>query len=369
MSIIQLEIEKVIYGGDGLGFHKGKIHFIPGVLPGELVEVEITEEKRGFNRCRLISIIRESEYREIPICPIYDRCGGCNFQHTNYEHQLDIKKEIIRDIFSRTGKITLEEFELYPSNPLQYRNRVQVHHQSGVKGFKSKGSNSIVEVTHCPVLVDSLNSYFSETCNSGIDREIVFSNGEEIFTGSSDNECNVDICEKTITFNPSSFFQSNIEMIPTLLNLVNSSIKGSVVMDLYCGSGLFSAFLPESVEKIIAVEMDKRVEPFYIKNVGNREFNFYPLTLERYLKRGLHKKHVADTVIIDPPRKGLSKEVISFLLTLKATRIIYVSCDPVTMARDIKMLTEKQYTLTTFSALDFYPQTHHIESFGVLDLV
>lgn len=369
MSIIQLEIEKIIYGGDGLAFHLGKIHFIPGVLPGELVEVEVVEEKRGFNRCRLLSVIKASEFRVTPLCPLYERCGGCNFQHTDYEHQLEIKKDIIRDIFSRTGKITLEEFELYPSSPLSYRNRVQVHHQSGVKGFKSKGSNSVVEVKNCPVLVDSLNSYFSKPNSSGVEREIVFSNGEEVFEGSSDSECRVDISDKTVTFNPASFFQSNVGMIPKLLELVNNSIKGSVVMDLYCGSGLFSTFLPESVKKIVAVEMDKRVEPFYIKNVGNREYNFYPLTLEKYLKRGLHKKHVADTVIIDPPRKGLSKEVINFLLTLGASRIIYVSCDPVTMARDIKLLTEDKYVLQTFSALDFYPQTHHIESFGVLDLV
>lgn len=369
MNIIEIYIDKIIYGGDGMGLVEGKVHFVPGVLPGELVSAEVVEEKRGFNRCRLLKILEPSPYRVEPTCSLYGRCGGCNFQHTDYENQLQIKQDIIRDVFKRNGKIELKDVEIVRSKAFNYRNRIQVHHKSGIKGFRETSSSEIVEVDTCPVVVDNLNSYLSEAEYLDEGRELVFSNGERYFISGRDSEATVEILGKVIHFSPSSFFQSNLSMIPKLIDLVNSNIQGHSVMDLYCGSGLFSSFLPDSVTRVTAVELDSRVKEYYTKNVGNRVFDFYPLSLEKYIKRGLHKKNLIDTVIVDPPRKGLSQAVIKFLLSSGIKRVIYVSCDPVTMARDIKLLIEEKYRLNIFRALDFYPQTHHIESFGVLDLV
>lgn len=363
-----ITIDKLIAGGDGLGYIDGKAHFIPGVLPGEVVEIEITENKKGFNRCEVTKILEPSQFRETPFCPIYEECGGCNLQYTSYENQLKLKKQIVMDIFRRNGNTDLEDFDIIHGNPLAYRNRVQLHVNDEICGFKKKNSNEIVEVKDCPLLVDGLNSHLKKTNFLSAGRKTLFSYKDETYEGGKDRECSIEINGKIISFNPSGFFQSNLSLLPELINCVNKYINGSSVMDLYCGIGLFSIFLPESVNKIVAVELDDRVEPFVNKNLEGRNFKFYPMSLESYIKKGLHKKNIVDTIIVDPPRKGLSKEVRKFLSNSNVKRIIYVSCDPVTMARDISVLNDSGYNLSYFSCLDFYPYTSHIEAFGVLDL-
>lgn len=368
MNSKNIKVEKLIAGGDGLGYIEGKAHFIPGVLPGEIVGIEIIEDKKGFNRCKLIRVIESSSQREIPFCHIYDKCGGCNLQFTNYINQLELKKQIVIDIFARSGKTQLEDFEIISSNNLSYRNRVQFHSKKSVSGFKQKQSDQIIEVKNCPLLVNKLNDFLDQPEGVTDGRTTLFSDGLTNYIGGVDKECTIQIMGKSVSFNPEGFFQSNLALLPDLIQSVNKFIQGTRVMDLYCGVGLFSIFLPEKVTNIIAVEIDDRVEPFINKNLEGRPFTFFPMSLESYLKRGLNKKNIVDTIIVDPPRKGLSKEVRRFLSKSKVKRIIYVSCDPVTMARDIAVLKESGYNLTHFSCFDFYPHTTHIESFGVLDL-
>lgn len=368
VNIKKITIDKLIAGGDGIGFIDGKVHFIPGVLPGEIVEIEIVENKKGFNRCKLIKVLTKSKSREPSFCPIYELCGGCNLQFTSYENQLEIKKQIVTDIFLRSGKTKLKDFSIISSFELGYRNRVQLHTKNNIRGFKQKQSDKIIEVKNCPLLVDGLNNLLAEKQDIKDGRMTLFSDGIDNYIGGVDKECTVSIMGKEISFNPNCFFQSNLSLIPDLVSCLNKYVLGQSVMDLYCGVGLFSIFLPENIKNIIAVEMDDRVEPFINKNLKDRPYTFYGMSLETYIKRGLHKKNVVDTIIVDPPRKGLSKEVREFLSKSKVKRILYVSCDPVTMARDIADLKIAGYDLIHFQCFDFYPYTTHIESFGVLDL-
>lgn len=365
---IKIKIDKIIAGGDGLGFIDGKAHFVPQSLPGEILEIEVIESKKGFNRCKVVKIIEPSVNRTEPFCPLYNECGGCNMQYTSYENQILLKKDMVKDIFLRNGKINLDNFQFFKSKSLGYRNRVQFHYSGDKIGFKKKQSNEIINVETCPLLVDSLNSYLIDRTKETSRKLTIFSDGTDNFIGGIDDTCSIILNQKTLTFNPGGFFQSNLSILPSLIEHLNSFILGESVMDLYCGVGLFSTFLPVSVKNIIAVEMDTRVKPFIEQNLALRKFTFYGMSLEEYIERGKHKTDNIDTIIIDPPRKGLSESVRSFLLKLKVKRIIYVSCDPTTMARDIADITKKGYSLTHFSCFDFYPNTNHVEAFGVLDL-
>lgn len=367
MELKQIEIDKIIFGGNGLGFLEGKAHFVPGVLPGEIVEVEVLEEKRGYNICSLKSVIKKSDTRVEPFCKYYNDCGGCNMQHTTYANQIEIKKSVIKDVFKRNGKIELDSFNIVPSPDKSYRNRIQFHLDGEKKGFKKRQSNKIIDINECPILTKGLNNFIKESCEIKSERVTVFGLDEAFYVGGVDKECKVTINGRDVWFNPAGFFQSNLSILPELINRVNSFVTGGVVMDLYCGVGLFSVFLPDTVQEIIAVEMDSRVKPFVEKNLESKKYSFYPFTLESYIKRGLNKKNRPETIIVDPPRKGLSEDVRRFLVQSGAKRILYVSCDPVTMARDIGELTNKEFDLTYYESFDFYPQTHHIESFCVLE--
>jgi 23S rRNA (uracil1939-C5)-methyltransferase len=369
VEIKNIKIDKIIAGGDGLGFLDGKAHFVPQSLPGEIVEIEVVESKKGFNRCNIIKIVKPSEHRSTPFCHLYKECGGCNMQYTTYENQLTLKKAMVRDIFLRNGKIDLPDFCFFESKSTAYRNRVQFHVSGNKVGFKKKQSNHVINVDSCPLLVESLNNYLTLDTELKSDRITVFSDGYRNYIGEVDDECSITLNSKTISFNPGAFFQSNLSILPSLLSHLNNYICGTSVMDLYCGVGLFSSFLPESVSEIIAVEMDSRVKPFIKKNLGDRNYSFYGMSLEDYIQRGLHKKNRIDTIIVDPPRKGLSSGVREFLIKSNVKRIIYVSCDPTTMARDIADLNRNGYLLTHFSCFDFYPNTNHVEAFGVLDIV
>lgn len=369
MEIKRLTIDKIITGGDGLGFADGKAHFVPEVLPGEVVEVEVISNKKGFNRCRLENVIERSKDRVEPFCEYYSLCGGCNMQHITYNKQLEIKKEMVVDIFRRNGKLDINKFDIIHSADRGYRNRVQFHVSNKVKGFKKRQSDNIVNIEACPLLCSGLNNFLSDDPLVFGDRVTIFASDDKYYVGGADTVACIKIKNKEIKFDPEGFFQSNISLLPGLIDKINSSVHGSVVMDLYCGIGLFSSFLPDNVDKIICVEIDKRVEPFIEHNIGNRDYIFYNMSLENYLKKKLNIKNTPSTIIVDPPRKGLSSNVRDFLIRSGAKRVIYVSCDPVTMARDIKELTDACYSLVDFELYDFYPHTSHIESLGILDLV
>lgn len=367
MNRIVVEIEKIIAGGDGLAFHNGKAHFVPGVLPGEIVEVKVIEEKKGFNRCVVTDIKSPSSNRLEPFCKYFGECGGCSLQFTNYDNQLKLKEAIVKDIFLRIGKIDLKEINTIRSKDKEYRNRIQLHYDGKNLGFKKIKSNDIVNIDNCPLLVKGLNNFLKDHKGIEVGRNLLFSNGENCKIGGVDNETSVNILEHEIWFDPGSFFQSNLSILPDLIPLVNNSIVGESVMDLYCGVGFFSSFLDVNIKRIVAVEMDSRVKPFIEKNV-KRNIEFHNSTLENYVKKNKNNKDI-DTIIIDPPRKGLADNVKKFIKDSGAKRVIYISCDPVTMARDIGEMIKYSYKLKSYTMLDFFPYTPHIESLAVLDLV
>ena len=361
-----IDIETIVSGGDGLARSEGKVIFIPQVIPGEQVDISITEEKKSFRRGICLRVIEPSENRSDPFCPHFGVCGGCNFQHMDYEYQIQIKEKILKDLFRKFAGIELDQdFIFVPSPPLAYRHRIQIHSDGNSVGFKMRGSDVIVSIDKCPLLTDSLNSCIADySADSFHGRKMLFNEGNTIYEEGDNREISYEFLGQTLHFTADLFFQSNHFLLPELVKYVIQDLTpGREALDLYCGTGLFSLFLKEKFQKITAIEINPLTEKFYRKNMQGTDYTYYGFSLEQWIKRGLHKKHShLDIVIVDPPRSGLSESVRSFLVKSSIDKIIYVSCDPVTQARDTKILLEKGYLIEDMRCFDFYPHTNHMEN-------
>jgi len=355
------EVEKVIPGGDGLIRVDGKVFFIPGVLPGEIIDFEVISEGKKFSRGAVTAINQPSPDRTGPICEYYGRCGGCNLQHLDYQSQLQLKTSFVREHFQRLAGISLQEdFFFVPSREQSYRNRVQFHKSGDFTGFKERAGESVIPVSHCPILVDPLNTFLSESDPLKQERETFFGDGERYWRESVSDVITVHIDSKPVKFRADLFFQSNLSVLPELLRFALDGYSGNHAMDLYCGVGLFSVFLKDHYKEITAIELNPETEAFYRMNMEGSCYEYFGMPLEHWLKK--KKNQQTDLIVLDPPRTGLSEKVRSYLAQMKVKDLVYVSCDPVTQARDTGDLLSSGYRLDSIRGFDFYPHTSHMET-------
>lgn len=363
-KIYTVTIEKLIPGGKGMSRIEGRVVFVPFVLPGEKVNISIMEEKKNYFEAELISILERSTHRVEPPCRYYYKCGGCNMQHMDYETQLKMKIDFAENLLLRNGKILQPDIEIIRSKPLSYRNRVQIHNDGSAVGFKERAGNTVIPISHCPISVGGINNYLTSRKGDKVkDRLTVFGNDQWYSSELSGEEIHIDVNGKEIFFDSSLFFQSNVSLLPELSDYLNIYVSGKILLDLYCGVGLLSSMVEEKFQKIYAVEINKHVQPYIDKNI-RIDHEFYPLSLEKWC--GNKRNILADTIIVDPPRTGLSKTVRKYLQRSRAGTIIYLSCDPATMARDLKDILADKYRIEDFKLFDFYPQTSHMEAVAVL---
>ncbi len=356
-----VKVEKVVPGCDGLIRLDGKVVFVPGVLGGEIIDIEMVSEGRRFSRGRLLKITEPSDRRVEPVCSYYGRCGGCNLQHLGYTDQLILKESFVREHFKRLAGIDLpESFRFTPSPCRAYRNRVQFHKSHDGPGFKKRGSDEILRIENCPVLVGPLNDFLASGKTLVKERETFFADKKRFWNERSDSEIEVNVAGRSVFFRGDLFFQSNLSLLPELIDFALADVSGFHGMDLYCGVGLFSVFMKERFKRITAIELNPKVEAFYRKNMGEFPFEFFGQSLEKWVMGKGREK--ADFILVDPPRTGLSVKARKFLIRMKAAEISYVSCDPVTQARDTKELTAAGYRISDIRGFDFYPQTHHMET-------
>jgi 23S rRNA (uracil1939-C5)-methyltransferase len=356
--------EKVVPGGDALFRIDGKVVFVPAVLEGETADIELVQQGKKFSRGRVLQLHEESPHRVEPFCSYYGRCGGCNFQHISYERQLELKTSFVREHFRKFASMELpEDFSFASSDQRAYRNRVQFHKSPDGSGFKKRGSDSVINLRSCPVLVPGLDKFLSSSESLKKDRETYFGTDSSYWSGRDRENISVEIRGKNIQFRSDLFFQSNLSLLPEMLDYIMefSENSGSEhAMDLYCGVGLFSAFLKDKYKKVTGIEMNPETESFYNKNMEGSDYEFFGQSMEDWLSVNDCKQ--SDFIIVDPPRTGLSPEVRQFLIRMKAGALVYVSCDPVTQARDTKELLEGGYEIDSARGFDFYPQTHHMET-------
>lgn len=400
--MIELELTAMAHGGSALGRHEGRVIFVPYAIPGEVVRVRLTKEHTRWARADLVEVVRPSPHRVEPPCPYFgpDKCGGCQFQHIDYDGQVRFKQEVVADQLARIGKleVTVED-AIGAAHPWDYRNNVQFHvTDEGYLGFLTADTNNIIPVEDCLIidpLLDEMWTAFDMhwpeiyrlnlRCGSASgDRMAVFELEEY-----EDFDIEVDFPVSCILMMPDgeavvlmgepslieyvagreyrisagSFFQVNTGGAEALVALVREVLepgRGDTLLDLYCGVGLFGLSLAGEVGRVVGVESEPSAAADFVFNA--RELDTVEL-LEGKVQQVLGGvEGPVDLVVLDPPRAGAGERVMGEVARLRPRRIAYVSCDPATLARDARHLVDAGYHLEMVQPVDMFPQTFHIES-------
>lgn len=346
-----LVIEQVTFGGQGLGrLATGKVCFVPRVIPGERVMVRIVRERKSYAEAELTEILEASPHRVNAPCPVFGRCGGCQYQHLTYERQLALKRDQVADVLRRLGG--LEGVNVEPTMPspreFGYRNRVTMHVRKGVVGFFGERSQRIVDVKHCPIATETVNGLLNELRKSRPrDGEYPLREPGE-FRG---------------------FRQVNDFAAGVLVDVVSEMAApgGALLVDAYCGAGFFAARLKSLFGLTVGIEWSADAIRQARENAGETE---------RYLL-GDVKLHLAEaleaapaegtTVLLDPPAEGIDSAVADRIIQHRPARVIYVSCNPATLARDLRRL-GALYQVRRVRPVDMFPQTAEIEVATLLEL-
>jgi 23S rRNA (uracil1939-C5)-methyltransferase len=394
-----IELSQPTYGGECIGrLSDGRAVFVSFTLPGERVRGRLVEERKGFARAELIEVQRRSKERIKPLCPHFTHCGGCHYQHMDYPAQLRVKEVILRDQLVRIAGIAEPPVHtaVASPSPWNYRNAMQFHlSPNGKLGFQSAGGAQVVEISEChlpeaglndlwPRLVFDAGSLERISLRIGSDGErllvlegeqppelsveelalsVVFQSEDGITVLAGDDYTIQEVKGRPFRVSAGSFFQVNSEMTAAMVDHVLHMLApgvADVVYDLYCGVGLFSAFLAPLVREVIGLELSSSACGDFAVNLDEFEnVSLYEGAVEQVLPR-LEQRPTL--VVVDPPRAGLDRAALDALVALRPGKIAYVSCDPATLARDAKRLLEAGYILQEATPFDLFPQTYHIES-------
>lgn len=383
-DIHDITIEKIVYSGDGIGRVEGQAVFVPFAAPGDQLRVRITKLERNFARAEIVEVVAPSSMRRAAPCPQFGVCGGCQLQHLQYDAQRKTKAEFIRESLRRMGSIDWQnEIEVLTADEFGYRARAEIKVNGAQIGFFKANSHAICEVAECPVLLPAANVALQalhqppNLLPQHATRVYLTVGDDQTLatpaTGENAREAEVDaqgtvrqtIAGINYSFGVRTFFQSNRLLVERLVTTAMEDANGKVAFDLYAGAGLFSLQLAKSFAQVYAVEGSKISSQHGLQNAQvNRIHNvtYEAMSVEAWLKRQAPKLPRPDFVLLDPPRAGASAAVIQRLLALEAPRIHYVSCDPTTLARDLKLLTKAKYNIDSITALDMFPQTYHVET-------
>lgn len=361
---ISLRIDDIAFGGEGVGRLDEFVVFVAFTVVGDVVEAELMEVKKKFGRARLIRIVAPSSLRVQPRCRYFGDCGGCQYQHMDYGEQLRVKRKQIADLFQRVGGFDpsiVSPVQPCP-RPYGYRNRIMIRSQwdkfkQGLNiGFIRNSSRLVVDIEECVIAEPVLNQQIQQ-----VRRHPPPKGGIKVVLRVPPEGWEVP---------PDSFFQNNFYLLPGLVGTVREQIEASGtrhLIDVYCGVGFFSIELAGSFESFAGVELDKLAIAAARKNAARRGISngeFVAAAAEEALPEIIRRfDPTKTTVLLDPPRKGCHLELIELLRKTRPAQIIYVSCNPATMARDLNILcAESVFKLAQLAPLDMFPQTAHVES-------
>lgn len=359
---LELTIDDMAFGGEGVGRVDGFVVFVPFVITGETVRVEITKCKKDFARGIPLEVLEPSPDRVEPRCKHFGACGGCQYQHIDYPAQVAIKQAQVRNLLQRLGGFAPEIVrDLVPCPaPFNYRNRIMVRRQwnkpeqRAVYGFLRWDSRLVVDLGRCEIAEEALN---------------------EQLVGVRENPPPRNLQKVVLRMMPDdwelhhdSFFQNNFHLLPQLIDTVRERLRDAgtkFLVDAYCGIGFFSLSLADQVEAFVGIDIDRQcIEPakanLAARGVENGEF--IKGKTEEHMDALLERFPATDTtLILDPPRKGCHREGLEMLARAQPAQVVYVSCHPATLARDLKWLGENGYELKSVMPLDMFPQTQHVE--------
>jgi 23S rRNA (uracil1939-C5)-methyltransferase len=422
---MEVKIEKLVYGGDGLAHHEGQTVFVPLVLPGELVSISPAEQKKKFVRGRLERVVEAAPERVAAPCPYFGVCGGCHYQHIPYDAQLRYKTEILRETLGRIGRVRWDgPIETHASPPFGYRNRTQWKIRTAQEGsaasagvgYFEAGSTRLCAVDECAILSPRLGETLAKLRTMVAGGKTLSAIDEiEAFADAADEKILLNLSSERLTESPEaiasalraalpwvesilvqdrradkfelfgpgylpysaggtnfrvghlSFFQVNRFLIDALVEAVIGDSKGRMALDLFAGVGLFTVALTKRFDRVIGVESNlaaaKDLE-VNLQSSGGVSPTHRHATAEAFLS---HWQERPDLVVLDPPRAGVEPETLTRLKKLAPWRINYLSCDPATLARDLATLVGSQgepgpYEIRDINLFDIFPQTYHMEA-------
>ncbi|MDQ5844065.1 MAG: class I SAM-dependent RNA methyltransferase [Acidobacteriota bacterium] len=372
----EVEIERLLPGGVGLAHAEGLTLFVSLAAPGDVVQIKIDRVQGKLGYASIQEIVKPSAVRVEPPCPYFGLCGGCDFQQLTYEAQLNAKVEIIRDCLRRLAGIDVTgEIPMHASpDEWHYRARAmwQLDPVRGYLGYFARGSRDVCDVEYCAVLAPELEDTFEKLRKKlraqGAPRELrnieAVVGDERVSTSLQPTEVSRIIGNERYHFSAQAFFQINHALLPALTAEAIGEEKGKIAIDLYCGVGLFTLPLARRFQEVVAVETNERAAHFARRNLEFAELkNAEVVTLDvgEWLKY-YRSFEPLDLLLLDPPRAGVENRVIEGILSVRPQQIVYVSCDPATLARDLKKLIAGGYSFHSVVAFDMFPQTHHVET-------
>ena len=399
--------DKMVFGGKSLGKIDGKNVFIPYAIPGETLDIQITEEKKDYDNAEIKSIISPSPYRVEPECRYYGKCGGCNMMHIKPEFQKELRSSILKDIFRQNGIDITSKTQIISGPDFNYRARFQLNDG----GLSQRKSNVVIPIEECLCAESKVNEYLKSTAQqsslrpagrshlfgssfSDEELKITFEEKNEAsqktkitgggqknkklkikenhyFSGtvaSPENTMTVNLGGHKLSFDVRGFFQSNLFVFEKVCRLITELLPGGKnILDMYAGCGSISAFLTEKYENVVIVEHNRDALVYAEQNLAGKNHISYGLSGANFVKNCAASLPAFDACTIDPPRSGMEKEVCDWLCKSKIPLILSLSCDPATHARDCARLISTGYVLKQIYLLDFYPNTSHIESLSVLE--
>lgn len=380
---LEVFVEKIVPNGLGMCFAENLTLFVPHSAKGDRLRVELRQIKGKTAFAQIIDLLEGAESRREPKCEYFGTCGGCDFQHITYEAQVEAKVGMIRDSLTRIGKIDLEGEIPVIQSPEEYgyRLRSQWHLDTRKKqiGYYQRQSHEIIDARSCPILMPALETELNtirdhitwdgfpgeaahiEAATDGDGAISIYS--EELVAPTE--ELRFSLGEDTFAFNAQTFFQSNKYLVGQLVEEAIGDAAGVSALDLYCGVGLFSIPLARKFESVIGVEGTERSIVFARKNLELarlKNVKFRSLRVSQFLKDAVIDGKTFDYVLLDPPRSGVKQGVLRLLTEVAKKRITYVSCNPSTLARDLRVIIDEGFKIDKITAVDLFPQTHHIET-------
>jgi 23S rRNA (uracil1939-C5)-methyltransferase len=412
-----VQIEKPVYGGAFLARVEGKAVFVPLTLPAEEARVRMVEEKRGYAIAEAEEIVSASPARITPGCPHFGTCGGCHYQHTDYESQLGFKKAVLRETLERGAVPTMPEIGLLAGDPWKYRNRIRLAFDgAGNPGYRGRRSHVVIPIRECPIaaplLLKSAVAFAAMLRESVLTLRLtemsLFCNEEEssllvsVFVASPGKFRIEEVASvfkervpelqglelavesrrgeqprtlarwgaSSLTYRAAAFdyrvdhggfFQVNRWLVDSLVQRVTEGRSGKLAWDLFAGVGLFARHLAVNFEHVIAVESAPTAVEALKENLKNTHSEAVKAETLPFLRRQ-PKSDPPDLIVVDPPRTGLGPETTAQLTRIAAPAIVYVSCDPATLARDLRALSSSGYGIESITLVDLFPQTFHLET-------
>ena len=382
---METRIERILPGGLGLAHAEGKTLLISLAAPGDHVRVRIEREQGNVLFASVVEILTPSPVRIEPPCPYFGRCGGCDFQQLTYEAQLAAKADIIADCLQRIARLDpVPPITVHPSpNNWRYRVRAtwQIDRDTRQIGYYERGSRRVCDVAECAVLMPELQQTLERVRATEWPefppdlKHLDVVTGEDgvslspPFAEFDTNELSLRVGNEVYRYNAEAFFQINPALLPLLIEFALSDVRGETALDLYCGVGLFTLPLARRFVKVVGVEANPVATRFGRRNLqdaGLTNARVVTATVAEWMLANSHTFGAVDFVLMDPPRAGAESVVVKGILDLGPGRISYVSCDPATLARDLKKLVAGGYAIESIAGFDLFPQTHHVETVVLL---